>query len=119
MAIIGTTYFGKTNGVDTSFGTTPPTAAQAFYMNQLVVQLTAGDGDTTCSITHNWNLSAAQQTGFRPNISYVPGPGSTGTLMPILAFTWSTNAVTVAKISAVGSQGIYICTLNRPLDSNL
>jgi hypothetical protein len=116
MAVIGTSY-AWTNpgggGYQTST-TTAPTAAQAFNLQQLLCLLTAGDADTTCTITHNMNLSAAEQANFYPQIQWWLGQGSTGTLNPILVFTVTTNTITVLKVSAVGSQGSYVVAVSRP-----
>ncbi len=116
MAVI-TVNYAWTNpaggGYQTST-TTGPTAAQAYYIQQLMVQLTAGDADTTCTITHNWALTAAEQANLYPNISWWLGGGSTGTLNPILVWTVTTNTITVVKVSAVGSQGTYLVAISRP-----
>lgn len=93
--------------------TTAPTAAQAFYIQQLMCLLTAADADTTCTITHNFNLSAAEQANLYPNISWILGGGATTTLAPTIAFTVTTNTITVLKASAVGSQGTYIVTIGK------
>lgn len=115
MAVITTSYFFVTNGVLTVGGTTPPTAAQAFYSDQVICQLTAGDADTTCTITHNFNLTAAQQANLQPNISMVLASGSLTTVYPCVAFTVTTNTVTVLKASVVGSNFTSNVTVNRPL----
>lgn len=94
--------------------TTAPTATQAVNIQQLLCLLTAADGDTTCTITHNMNLSAAEQANFYPLIRWNLGGGATTTLAPVLAFTVTTNTVTVLKTSAVGSQGTYIVSIDRP-----
>lgn len=119
MAIIGTSYFFSTNGVLTVGGTVPPTAAQLFYSNQVICQLTAGDADTTCTITHNLALTAAQQANLLPNISAVLAGGSTTTVAPVLSFVVATNTIAVTKASVVGSQGTYNVTVSRPLSSVL
>ena len=115
MAVIAVSYAWQNpagGGYQTST-TTGPTAAQAYYINELKAILVAGDADTTCTITHNWALTAAEQANFYPNITWINGGGSTGTLNPILTFTVTTNTITVVKVSAVGSQGTYICTIGR------
>ena len=94
--------------------TTAPTATQAVNIQQLMCLLTAGDADTTCTITHNLNLSAAEQANFYPNIQWWLGGGSTGTLNPILVWTVTTNTITLLKVSAVGSQGTYLVAISRP-----
>jgi hypothetical protein len=115
MAVIVVNYAWQNpagGGYQTST-TTAPTAAQAYYLEELKAVLVAGDADTTCTITHNFNLSAAEQANFYPNITWINGGGSTGTLNPILTFTVATNTISVVKVSAVGSQGTYIVTVGR------
>lgn len=119
MAVIGTSYFFSTGGVLTVGGTMPPTAAQAFYSNQVICQLTAGDTDTTCTITHNFNLTAAQQANLLPNISYVPGASAAGTVYPVVAFTVATNTIAVAKQSVTGSNSTLVVTVSRPVSTFL
>lgn len=119
MAVITTSYFFSTGGVLTVGGTTPPTAAQAFYSNQVICQLAAGDGDTTCTITHNFNLSAAQQANKLPNIARITDGSSAGTVEPVIAFTVTTNTITVAKQSVVGSNSTINVTISRPMSTFL
>ena len=115
MAVIGVSYAwtNPAGGGYQTVTTTGPTTTQAYYLSQLMAQLTAGDADTTCTITHNFALTAAEQTAFQPMISWVLGTGATTTVVPCIAFTVTTNTITVAKASVVGSQGTYIVTLNR------
>lgn len=116
MAVIGVSYAwaNPAGGGYQTTTTTGPTAAQAYYIQQLMVQLTALDADTTCTITHNFALTAAEQANLLPNISWILGGGATTTLAPSIAFTVTTNTITVLKTSAVGSQGTYIVTINNP-----
>ena len=119
MAVIGTSYFFSTNGVLTVGGTTPPTTAQMFASNQVICQLTAADGDTTCTITHNMQLTAAQQANKLPNIVATLDGSSAGTVQPVIAFTVTTNTITVAKANVVGSNNTTNVTISRPLSSVL
>lgn len=115
MAVIGVSYAWQNpagGGYQTTT-TTGPTAAQAYYIDELKAQLTSGDADTTCTITHNWNLTAAEQANLYPNINWINAGASTGTLNPILTWTVTTNTITLLKVSAVGSQGTYIVTIGR------
>jgi hypothetical protein len=117
MAVIGVNYLYTQPGgggyqVST---TTAPTAAQAYYIQALKVLLTAGDADTTCTITTNFNLSAAEQTNLYPDISYIPNKDSLGTVAPVLLFTATTNTITLVKANTVaGSGGSYLVTISRP-----
>lgn len=93
-------------------GTTAPTAIQASVVSSLACQVSMGDTDTTGVITHNWGLSAAQNTALQPWLSvWLQTPG---TLVPILSFALSTNTVSITKVSATGSGGTYVVTLQRP-----
>ena len=94
-------------------GTTAPTAIQASVVSSLTCQVSMGDTDTTGVIAHNWGLSAAQNTALQP---WIVGPWlqTPGTAVPILSFALSTNTVTITKVSATGSGGTYVVTLQRP-----
>lgn len=51
-------------------GATPPTAAQAAKHQTIVVAVT-GDGTLTgFTVTHNWNISAAQRTAGFPLVNF-------------------------------------------------
>lgn len=120
MAVIGVSYawVNPAGGGYQTTTTTAPTAAQAFYINQLMVLLTAADADTTCTITHAWNLSAAEQANFYPWITFRPNSDSLGTLAPTLVFTVTTNTITLLKASTVaGSGGSYLVTISKPQTS--
>lgn len=117
MAVI-TVNYAWTNpaggGYQTST-TTAPTTTQAFYLSELICLLNAGDADTTCTITHNFNLSAAEQTNFYPDISYIPNTDSAGTVAPVLKFVVATNTIAVTKLNTVaGSGGTYRVMVARP-----
>jgi hypothetical protein len=116
MAVIGVSYAwtNPAGGGYQTVTTTGPTTTQAYYLSQLMVQLTAADADTTCTITHNWALTAAEQANLYPQISWILGGGATTTVVPTIAFTVTTNTITVLKTSVVGSQGTYIVTISRP-----
>jgi hypothetical protein len=115
MAVIGTNYRFSTGGVLTNGGTVPPTAAQAFLCNQIICQLTAADADTTCTITHNWALTQAQQLNLLPNISTWLDVSTLGTVNPVVAFSIATNTITIVKASVVGSNGTLNVIISRPI----
>ena len=120
MAIIGTSYFFYTNGVPVVNGTVAPTAAQAFLSNQVICQLTAGDADTTCTITHNMALTTAQLNNLLSLPLMAIDGTSLGTVMPVLKYTLSANSIAVTKMNTVaGSGGTYNLTINRPLGATL
>lgn len=93
-------------------GTTPPTAIQASKVSALTALVSAADADTTFTITHNWNLTAAQLAALQPWISWVYDTGGTGNT--ILAFSCATNSITVTKGNGAGSGGTYRVTVLRP-----
>ncbi len=120
MAVIGVNYawVNPAGGGYQTTTTTAPTAAQAFYLNQLMVLLTAADADTTCTITHNWNLSAAEQANLYPWITFRANSDSLGTVAPVLVFTVTTNTLTLLKANTVaGSGGSYLVTVSKPQTS--
>ena len=115
VIVVNYAYTLPAGGGYQTLTTTAPTQAIAFYINQLQLQLTAADADTTCTITHNWNLTAAEQTNLYPWVTYLPDPTSLGTVAPVLLFTVTTNTLTLVKANTVaGSGGTYRVTVSRP-----
>ena len=115
VIVVNYAYTLPAGGGYQTLTTTAPTQAIAFYINQLQLQLTAADADTTCTITHNWNLAAAEQTNLYPWITFVPNHDSLGTVAPVLVFTVTTNTLTLVKANTVaGSGGSYLVTVSRP-----
>lgn len=117
MAVISVSYAwtNPAGGGYQTTTTTAPTTTQAYYLSQLLCLLNAADADTTCTITHSMNLTAAEQTNLYPNISYIENNDSTGTVAPVLKFVVSTNTIAVTKLNTVaGSQGTYLVTISRP-----
>jgi hypothetical protein len=115
MAVIGVAYRYYTNGVPSGSTTTAPTAAQSFLCNQIIAQLTAADADTTCTITHNWALTQAQQINLLPNISTWIDVSSLGTVNPVIAWSIATNTITIVKASVVGSNVTLNVVISRPI----
>lgn len=117
MAVISVSYawtIPAGGGYQTTT-TTNPTTTQAYYLSQLLVLLNAADADTTCTITHNFNLTAAEQTNLYPNISYIANNDTTGTVATLFKFVVSTNTIAVTKQNTVaGTQGTYLVTISRP-----
>ena len=80
-----------------------PAASVAQYINQLVVGLeSTADGDTTLVVTHNWNLSAAQQAML---IATVNALGTPGQLSAWYMSAVTANTVTFTKATTAGSGG--------------
>ena len=97
-------------------GTVAPTATQAVG-NSLTCQVGMADADTTATITHNWGLTAANNTALYPWINWYLS--TAGTAIPILSFALSTNTVTITKASAAGSGGTYNVVVQRPYSPNI
>lgn len=93
--------------------TTAPTATQSFNFNSLLAQVVLSDADTTAALTHNWGLSATEQSLLYPLVaSYVTNIGTAG-----LTFTFTLtdgNTVTLGKASAAGSGCTMVAELLRP-----
>jgi hypothetical protein len=80
-----------------------PNAAQAQYINQLMVALIAtADGDTTLTITHNWNLSAAQQAMLMASFNAQSAAGQLSQWYMNNA-ALSANTIQITKSTAGGS----------------
>ena len=94
-------------------GTTPPTLAQALNENMLNVLLNWADSDTTATLTHNWNMSAAEQTALLPLMSIFPTQTNTNTTV-VAVTAQNTNTVTVGKQANAGSGGTYVVQMLHP-----
>jgi hypothetical protein len=94
-------------------GTTPPTLAQAQNEGMLNVQLNWADADTTATLTHNWNFSAAEQTALLPIVDIFPTQSNTQTTV-VAVTAQGTNSVTVGKGANAGSGGTYVIQMLRP-----
>ena len=98
-------------------GTTPPTFIQALPANTIQAEVVFGDADTTATITHNWQVSAADLAAYFPTVSFVPNGSGTGGLVlaTIIAALTNSIAVTLTKAStAAGSAVTLVVTLTRP-----
>ena len=118
-------------------GTVCPTSTQAGQTNAVIAQIAFGDTDTSGLITHNFGLTQASQlqpyvpntlSGTPPTYTGATGiatvwpivlvrydPSTAGTIFCTLIVTLTNSvAVTVAKPSTVGSNGVWLVTLLRP-----
>jgi len=95
-------------------GTTAPTAAQAARANSLTAQVNFADGDTVATVTHNWQLSAANLAKQYPFVQWYWQTAGTAVCTLQVALTNSV-AVTVTKLStAAGTGGTLCVVLQRP-----
>jgi hypothetical protein len=94
-------------------GTTAPTLAQAQNEGMLNVQLNWADADTTATLTHNWNYSAAEQTALLPIVDIFPTQTNTQTTV-VAVTAQGTNSITVGKGANAGSGGTYVIQMLRP-----
>jgi hypothetical protein len=109
MGLIGSTitYLGP------GTGTTPPTTAQAANVQSLAVTVNFGDADTTATVTHNFQSSAAALLALRPWVNIYAAAG--GTAYPALSWALGANAVVITKGNATsGSGGTYNVIIQRP-----
>ncbi len=98
-------------------GATPPTQAQSATVSTVVAQLTVTDTDTTFTLTHNFNLTAAQVSALRPAvlIEITGGVGAVGTAVaPVYTITPAANTVTLTKLQATGSGSTITVFMFKP-----
>lgn len=93
--------------------TVAPTAAVMATQTTLAATVQFGDTDTTATITHNWALSAQENTSLFPLVSICPTSSPT-TAIPITLGVLGTNTVTILKASATGSAGTVNVNLMKP-----
>lgn len=93
--------------------TVAPTTAQAGTTSIITASVQMGDTDTTATLTHNWGLTAGQNTALFP-IYHAYLTNTPTTALPITVSALGTNTVTLAKASATGSSVTTTVTLQRP-----
>ena len=109
MGMIGSTitYLGPGSG------TTAPTTAQAANVQSLAVTVNFGDSDTTATITHNFQSSAAALLSLRPWVQMYAAVG--GTAYPALSWALAANTLVITKgNTTTGSGGTYNVIIQRP-----
>lgn len=98
-----------------------PSSRATSTCSQVVAQLVMTDLDTTATISHNFlssninppNLATDLASGFpEVTITYVVAP--TTTIATPLAVAVGTNAITITKVSNLGSLFTAIVTIKRP-----
>ena len=102
-------------GVTTLNGTTAPTAGQAANFSTLSIKFQMLDSETSCTFTHNWNLSGTATNEFFP----VPivqgfGAGTAGQTFAVFNFTYGVNTLVATKTSGVGTGGTFSAVLLKP-----
>ena len=93
--------------------TVAPTTTQAALTSLLTATVQYGDTDTTATITHNWGLTATQNTALMPVVGIQLTSAPT-TAIPVTQGVLGTNTVTILKASATGSAVTVQVTLMRP-----
>jgi hypothetical protein len=108
----GSGYYGGYTG-----GSTAPTQAQSSTRNLVSALLNFTDTDTTFTLTHNMNLSAAQLAALLPlvTITTVGSVQGVGTAVaPVLTVVKGANTITVTKLQATGSGSTVQIDIRRP-----
>lgn len=97
-------------------GTTPPTAAQMQNADTVRATVLMGDADTTATLTHNFAESTTALAQLFPDVIFYPVTltSVSETSPPIVTVALLTNSITITKISAVGSGGLWNFKLARP-----
>jgi hypothetical protein len=109
MGLLGSTitYLGPGSG------TTQPTTAQAANVQSLAVTVNFSDADTTATITHNFQASAAALLALRPWVQFYAS--NAGTAYPALSWALGTNTLVITKgNTTTGSGGTYNVIIQRP-----
>jgi hypothetical protein len=114
---------GPASGLPIINSATPPTAAQAAQIQEIIVQVGMVLADTQALVTHNWGLSASQAGNFfYPQIMgpiWQLGPLGGGSSSPFISFDVSnTNVVKVNKLGVAGTEGSFILHLRRPFSAS-
>lgn len=112
MAVGVVTYINPT-----ASGTVPPTAVQMLPLSRVVALVSFGDTDTTCTITHNMNIPLAstptQHGQNSGNPIVIINYSTSGTGPAVIAFSRTTNTITLLKVSAAGSGGTFEVQIER------
>lgn len=111
--------FQDGSGIGGSYtgGTTPPTQAQAAARNLVSALLNFTDTDTTFTLTHNMNLTAAQLACLLPlvDVNTTGSVQAVGTAVaPVFTITKAANTITVTKLQAMGSGSTIQIDIRRP-----
>ena len=98
---------------------TPPTAAQAALIQEIVVEVNMALADTQALVTHNFQFNASDAGNFfRPQVigpNWINGPVGGGSNVPFVSFDWTnTNVLKVNKLGVAGTEGTFILYLRRP-----
>ena len=92
---------------------TAPTVAQALLSNTIAASVVFGDADTTATVVHNFNLSAAQLALGFPIVSY--NFLIAGTLAVNYSVAVGATNVVIAKAStSTGSGSTLAVSIARP-----
>lgn len=92
-----------------------PTAQQSSQVNRINALAGFTDSDTTVTITHNWNMTAAEQAAHEPDINVDDfALGSSATTPSGLVWAYNTNTVVGTKLNTAGSGRTICITLRLP-----
>lgn len=101
-------------GITAFNGATAPTAAQAAPIASLSIKFQMTDSETSCTFTHNWNLSGTETNQFFP-IPIIQGFANLGTAGGnSFSVAYGANTVVVSKGNTAGSAGTFTCVLLKP-----
>lgn len=95
-----------------------PTQLQMLPLSRVSCAVNFADTDTTALITHSMNIplvsspSQHGQNSGSPIVTMRLSSSSAGTVAPVIAFTRSTNTLTLTKASVTGSN----CTVDIQIE---
>jgi hypothetical protein len=98
-------------------GTTPPTTKQTGAYGKSIVnaQVVFADGDTTATVTHNFELISTDPAALFPVVVITLDPSSAGTVSAtILVTRTSTDSIVLTKGTGAGTNGTYNVSILRP-----
>lgn len=87
--------------INPATGATPPTAAQARLHQTITADVTGDNAATSIVITHNWNLSTADQNAGLPNFRLEPLLAAFYGANPFLS-AHDANSVTFTNVAFTG-----------------
>lgn len=99
-------------------GTTDPTVNESLFQTDVVVDVNMADGDTSATITHNWQLSTTALARGLPLAQIYTVSGGTAIASLRLAIT-NSIAVTLSKDGGTGSGGTFRVILRKPISTEI
>ena len=121
VGVVTITYesfqFGGNFGGGYTGGATAPTQAQSAQSPTVVATVNFTDTDTTFTLTHNFNLSAAAVAALRPivEINTIGSVQALGVAVaPVFTVVVGANTVTITKLQATGSGQTVAIAMLKP-----